>query len=306
MKYTMKESQMLKIIVGATFLLAALVVPASVSAQHAQDPSHPTPASSTPQSHGPADAAHSNEHAGWISDRSDLTESASVVGAHALQLEIGFGFEQKATPEERERMFTGPMTLVRLGLGSRLELRAGSRGYAWEELTSHGHADRKSGRTDAEAGLKIQALTQQGAGVNVALIPAVSFPAGDGHFSTSGYDPSVTLAVSRHLSRGFGLIGNASVARPTDHGTRYYRRSVAAGLEHRLIPGMGGYIEVLGATSRDPHLENRWEQWLGGVGFTARPASWFELDFQGAWGLSDAAPDWGLGVGMTFRYGSSY
>ena len=89
----------------------------------------------------------------------------------------------------------------------------------------------------------------------------------------------------------------------SDHGHDLARYSVGVGLEHRVIPGLGGYLEVFGATSRAYAHTGEWNEWIAGTGFTRRLGGRVELDVQAGYGLSPEAPDWLGGFGITIRGG---
>jgi Putative MetA-pathway of phenol degradation len=313
----------------ATFALTALVhasvaaaqshAPAAPSAAqgapaHAPAAPHPVqdtpghapaahPASSSTPGHGPSQEGHS----ALSSDRSDFTVGASVLARGATQFEIGFGLERAHHGTERERLATGPLTLVRVGVGGRVEVRASTGAYVWETIVAddHGHMEEHSaaGRPDAQVGLKFLLFDQARSGLNLAVVPTLTVPSGEGHFTGTSYDPAVTVAATRHLPRDFGVVVNASFERPTDHGIRYSRRGVSAGLEHRLIPGLGGFIEVSGQTALAAAKAGQWNNWSLGLGFTRRVGSRIEFDAQMASGLTADAPDWGFGFGITVLSG---
>ena len=230
-------------------------------------------------------------------DRPDITESSSVVGAGLWQLETGVLFQSDRTDPVTAHDTSAPNVLMRIGLGSRLELRIGGEGFLAESLSTPG-SGMATGASDLELGLKYKFVDQSRAGVDFSVIPIISIPTGSDPFTTGGYDPTVKFVLQRDLPRGFGIGGNLIVASITEDNHRFTQTSVSASLGHDLGAGWGGFWELYGASalSRDGG-----RAWLFDTGVTHTIGKNLQIDVSVGRGLTTDAPDWFLGAGFAIR-----
>lgn len=229
---------------------------------------------------------------GLITDRPDFTESSEVVGHLVVQLESGTTFERTHTALHQ---ITLPQMLLRVGVGSRVELRLGADGLVSQSLGPSGQRARSTGRSDVEIGAKIKFLDATRGGLDMAVLPFLSLPTASDGFGTTAYDPGVTLAAARELPRGFGLSGNFNLASITEETgrTMAYEASVSVG--HDLGGGFGAYGETYG-TLTDGGCACTVN---GGITAAAGPNGQFDLAV--GRGVSGDAPDWFVGFGFTVR-----
>lgn len=240
----------------------------------------------------PALAQSSQPDPELITDRPDFTESSDVVGRGVLQIETGITLEE---PDPSVRQVTLPQLLVRIGLGSRVELRLASDGYVSQSLAEAGGRHRHSGRSDIEVGAKVKLIDADRAGFDLALIPAISLPTASADFGSHGYDPGVKLTVARDLPREFGLSANLNTASVTEGDGRVWSREASVSLGHALTGPFGAYWEAYGSFDRggcDCTLN---------TGVTMALGANRQVDVEVGRGVSGDARGWFVGLGFAVR-----
>lgn len=227
-----------------------------------------------------------------ITDRPDFTESSEVVGRGVVQIEAGITVEE---PDSSVRQVTLPQLLVRIGLGSRVELRLASDGFVSQSLADAGGRHSHRGRSDMEIGAKVKLLDADRAGFDLALIPALSLPIASDDFGSHGYDPGVKLTVARDLPREFGLSANVNTASVTEGDGRVWTREASVSLAHGLGGPFGGYWEAYGSFDRggcDCTLN---------TGVTMALGANRQVDVEVGHGVSGDARGWFVGLGFALR-----
>lgn len=233
-----------------------------------------------------------------ITDRPDITESSAVVGHGVWQLETGMLFESdRAADRVTAHDLSAPNALLRVGIGSRFELRFSGAGVLSESLSTHGAA-RATDVSDVELGFKYVLLEQSRAGVDAAIIPIVSLPVGGDRFSSGSVDPTLKVTVSRDLPRGFGLGGNLIVASSREDDHRSTQTAVSASLGHALAHGWAGFWELYGASALS---RESGQAWTFDTGVTHAIGGNAQIDVSIGRGLTDGASDWFVGAGFAIR-----
>jgi hypothetical protein len=229
-----------------------------------------------------------------VTDRPDFTESSEVIPRGGLQLESGLTYEGDTRDGVRGRSVTVPGSLMRIGLGARMELRIGGDGM----LSQTAGAERATGYSDLEVGVKIRLLNHGTAGVDVAVLPLVSFPTGASGFSSGGIDPTLKVAWARELPAGFGATGNFNIASVSDEAGRFSQRAVSLSIGHDLVAGWGGFVETYGFTPMNrgeaPGVTLDW-------GVSHPIGHDLQFDIEAGRGLTEMAPDWFVGFGIAVR-----
>jgi hypothetical protein len=227
-----------------------------------------------------------------VTDRPDFTESSEVVGRGAVQIESGLRFDDESASL---RQVTLPQLLVRIGVGSRVELRIGTDGYVSQSLTIAGAHRSHSGRADAEIGAKVKLVDAGHAGFDLALIPLLSLPTASDDFGSHGYDPGITLTVARALPRGFDVAANLNTASVTEGDGRAWEREASLSFAHALAGPFGAYWETYGGFDR------------GGcsctldTGVTMALGVNRQVDVEVGRGVSGDTHGWFLGIGFAVR-----
>lgn len=232
-----------------------------------------------------------------VTDRPDFTESSDVVGTGIMQLEFGASFEGDGQADARDRMVTTPLALLRVGVGRRVELRFSSDGYIFDRLGSGLGQATTRGESDIEIGAKV-VLRDAKSGFGMAVIPMMSLPTGADKVSTGTVDPTVKFTWATNLPNDFALSGNVNVSRLGDELGRYTEQALSASLAHGLMVGWGGYWEAYGFI---PQGGDRAAAWTLNTGVTHGIGGNAQLDLEIGRGVTAAAPDWFVGVGVGIR-----
>ena len=229
-----------------------------------------------------------------VTDRPDFTESSEIIERGSLQFESGVNYESDAESGLLSRAFSAPTALLRIGLGHRAELRVGADGL----VTTSVAGSRVSGYSDVELGAKIRLFDQRSLGVDLAVLPMVSLPTGSDDFSSGAADPTVKITWARDLPAGFGLSGNVNASSISEDGRRFHQQALSASLGHDLVAGFGSYVEVYGFSKMSPD-DGRGVTVDGGVSHLI--GGDIQFDIETGRGLTAAAPDWFIGVGIAIR-----
>jgi hypothetical protein len=231
-----------------------------------------------------------------VTDRPDFTESSEVVGRGAVQIETGFTLESDRAGDIQSRAITVPAILARIGVGSRVELRVGGDGYlrGWISGPS---SEAVSGYSDVDVGAKVKLLDRDG--FDMSVIPILSVPTYNTHYSSRTYDSAVKLTWATDLPRDFGLSGNANVVRRGNEFGRFSQGAFSASLSHALAERWSSYGEGYVFT---PVLGEAGAAWTVNGGVTRAIGPDMQLDLEIGRGVSARAVDWFLGVGFTVRH----
>jgi hypothetical protein len=180
------------------------------------------------------------------------------------------------------------MRYVRVGLGGSLEFRV----LAPDWLRSSGSRGAESGWTDTAVGIKWHLAA---GGNDLSLRGTVYLPSGSTRWSDERVDPSGTVAWSRDLSAGWSLGATVSLRRFGFSATNVLSPSVLLGCA--LGSRASTFVEYgasVGEGHRPLHLVDLGSAWL--------PNPDTQLDVSVGLGLSEAAPDFFLGLGFSRRF----
>jgi len=224
-----------------------------------------------------------------MTDRPAITDASMVVPSGYLLFENGFA----VTGDQRQNSFDFPETLVRFGLTSTTELRAGVPDYFENGNTGRGFG---SGWGDFTLGVKQQLFATSG-GFDASLVVALSMPTGASVLSSHGYDPQFLAPWSHPISKNWTAAGMFSLLWPTE-GTRRNLTGLASFLIDRQITSkLDAFVEYGGEYPQrggPQHIVH------GGGSYKIRPNQQLDLHF--GFGLSAAAPDHFFGFGYSFQF----
>jgi hypothetical protein len=221
-----------------------------------------------------------------VTDRPDQTESATVVLRGMAQVEAGYLFSSAGDVDRYE----APITLVRVGLGGRTELRIGHTGIGW--------IGKRHGTGDSNLGVKVNLIERAEAGwPELAILGGMSLPTGDDGFSSDGIDPSFLALFSYELSPKLSLGTNigASWESSSEKSTRDAAIVYSLALSGELTDRMGTFLELFG----DRQTTGTSASVDGGLTFLL--TNLIQLDVYVGRGLRGLTDDLFLGTGLSFR-----
>jgi len=231
--------------------------------------------------------AHAQDSASIVTDRPDVTEAAIVVPRLSIQIESGLTW----TVQDHQHTVSGTETLVRAGIGQRLELRVGLPDYSLN-VSSARHP---GGLSDASLGVK-QQLGPVPGGIQLSIIAATSFPSGTGGLSTHGVDPFLKVPWSKELPSGWSVGGMQSIFWITEDGRRDPTGETTVYVEKEVTRPWAVFLEYAGdfaSAHRARHVLH--------AGTTHRIGQRHQIDAHVGFGLSAGAPSHFVAVGYSFR-----
>jgi len=238
--------------------------------------------------------AQEDERPDLITDRPDLTESASIVPKGALQIETGFVFEGDKSGGFKETNFGLFTTLLRYGVNEFFELRLGS-ALNMKTTETGGESSSIFGVSYVDVGMKLKMVEGDGLKPQIAFLTMVIIPkSGEEDYSPQYLTPSMALAFSQDFSKRFslgyniGAVWNGLTAKPA---AKY---SVA--LAFGLIEKLGSFVEIYGYFPQDELGINIFDF---GLTYLIRPN--LQLDASAGFGLSEVSPDYFVNAGVSWR-----
>lgn len=232
-----------------------------------------------------------------VTDRPDFTEAPVVVGPKFVQFETGVLWGREAVGTGSTRELSAPNLLLRLGMNDRLELRIGTPGLV-RDRSARPKAEWRTSAANTDLGVKYQLAHQDGFGLDLAVIAQVSMPTGGGT-SSSNADPGVKFAWGRSLGWA-SVTGNfnwSSATTPDDERERVLEGSVSVG--HALWGSWGAFWEGVVTTVDDSGAPS---DWVINAGVTRVVGNSLQLDVHIGRGVNEAAQDWALGAGVSYRF----
>jgi hypothetical protein len=229
-----------------------------------------------------------------VTDRPDFTESGTPVGLGVTQLEFGYTYSDTSAGTAHSM---GEL-LVRYGiLAEWLELRLG---LAPVSQRSEAGAARHSGTEDLYFGFKLGLTPQDGRLPEMALIPQINIPTGSDPFSSDHLEPGFNWNYGWEISNFISTGGSTQWNRRYDSGQGYLETAQSWTVAYSLTDRLGAYTEWYGMFPSGATTEHTQHYFNGG--FTYLITNDIQIDIRAGAGLNDAADDFIMGVGMSFRF----
>lgn len=216
-------------------------------------------------------------------DRPDFTESSATVPKGRYQLEAGYTVQRAA---DRGSSHSLPETLLRIGVGSRVELR-----LAQNALVSDG----ASTFDDVVVGTKVALGAQRGGRPELALLLQTTLPTGGARVSASVVQPSAALLAGWELGGPWSAGGSLIAGRERDEHLEL-AGSLVIGRE--LSATWRSYAEWFTIQPVNGNAGERGESYLNG-GVTRLLSPTLQLDARVGVGVGGAADRFFLGVGLS-------
>ena len=232
-----------------------------------------------------------------VTDRPDFTEAPVVVAPKMVQFETGVLWGTGATAGRTVKELSAPNLLLRLGMSDRLELRVGMQGLV-RDSSGRPNAEWRTSASNTDVGVKYQLAHQAGLGLDLAVLAFVSVPTGGGT-SSGNADPTVKLAWGRTVGWA-SVTGNfnwTAATTPDDDRERVLDGSLS--VSHALWGSWGAFWEAVVTTVDNSDAASAW---IGNAGVTRLVGDNLQLDVHLGRGLNDAAQDWALGAGVSYRF----
>jgi hypothetical protein len=234
-------------------------------------------------------------------DRPDTTESPYTVDAGHFQAEMSFvEFGRDRTdPTDVDELSALPVNL-KLGLLNNLDVQFLVNPYQNVREKTDGRSHRTEGFGDTTVRLKLNVLGNDGGPLAVGVMPYVTFPTGRGALSTDHIQGGLIIMMATELPAGFELGAMIEADYLRDDDNRGYGTSLlhTVTLGHEIYGPLRGYVEYAGTA---PIGLNETYQATIGTGLTLELSDDIQLDAGVNFGISDAAEDVRVFVGLSFR-----
>ena len=236
-------------------------------------------------------------------DRPTEGLGAGTVSAGTFQFETGWKLARAEGGGERLATHSFPDLLARVGIVDWLEARFTMNGWNVQDRTEVAAHAAASGFSDVSLGMKATLAAEQGWRPKVGLLVDVSVPVGDAAFSNNTVIPKVLMLFQNGLSDRLGLIYNIGTSvgqREVDDGGErtVVNPHYVATLTAAMTPRTSAFVEFFGNTPLETEGVDTYTV-QGGV--VARVSNNTQFDARVGVGLVEAADDWVVGAGFSFR-----
>ena len=232
-----------------------------------------------------------------VTDRPDFTEASSVVGRGVIQLETGYTYSRDTQGSVRTNEHSIGEPLLRIGaFRDWFELRLGSN-FAAE----HVGGTKNYGSEDLYLGCKLGLTPQAGFLPEIAIVPQMTVPTGARLFSSSATLPGCNLLYGWDLSDFLATGGSTQFNRAIDggSGSEYTEWAQSWTIGYSLSERLGAYTEWF-ALFPDNAETDPVQHYFNG-GFTVLICDDVQWDIRSGVGLNEAANDFFVGTGLSFR-----
>jgi hypothetical protein len=233
-----------------------------------------------------------------MTDRPDFTEASTTVRLGVAQLETGYTYTYDNDGVENSKSHSYPETLFRYGvLAEWFEMRVGWN-YADEETAGV----RTSGSEDLYLGIKLGLTPQEGILPEMAIIPQMNVPTGSRAFTADEVQAGVNWLYGWDVTEQISTAGSTQFNRALDDGTgnAYTEWAQSWTVGYSLHKRLGAYTEWFAFFPHGADTAHA-EHYFNG-GFTFFLSNDVVWDIRAGVGLNDAADDYFLGTGMSFRF----
>jgi Putative MetA-pathway of phenol degradation len=233
-----------------------------------------------------------------VTDRPDFTEASTTVGLGVAQWELGYTYTLDNDGLVQAISHSGPEALLRYGvLADWLEFRV-----VFNLANERTGGVTVDGTEDLYTGFKIGLTPQEGILPEMAIMPQMTVPTGSGDFSAGEVLPGLNWLYGWDINDFLSTGGSTQFNRSIDavDGTAYTEWAQSWTVGYSLTERLGGYTEWFGFL---PHSATSAvvEHYFDG-GFTYLISDNVQWDIRGGVGLNDAADDYFVGSGFSFRF----
>jgi len=236
-----------------------------------------------------------------MTDRPDFVESSDVVARGVMQLETSISMETNDDSGIHERSYTTP-TLIRAGLGNRLELRMETDGHVVRHTPIGNVTETDSGYADIALGVKWHFTDgdAQTHSPSTAWLLHVDLDTGTRQFSGNGLRPSLRYVAEWDVADAVSCGVMPGVVYDKNDRHRFISGILAGTCGKQFTSALRGFVEVAGQqlASKDD----------GGnivsadTGVTWLVSKSVQLDASVQRGLTNETPDWTVAAGFSMRF----
>lgn len=231
-------------------------------------------------------------------DRPDTTESPYTVEPEAIQLESSlWSFARDKQSGDTTETWIYGETNVKFGITDSSDLQIVLRPWVAERTRTAGVEDHTEGFGDVEIRWKQNLWGNDGGKTAFGLMPFVSVPT---QTAVSGgeWEGGLIAPLSIEVSKGvdLGLMAEIDRVWDADRGEHKWDFVHTAVLGFDLTESIGLYLEYIGNTAHGDY------EATASAGLTWGQTENLQWDIGGTIGLNDAAEDFGVFQGVTFRF----
>jgi len=237
-------------------------------------------------------------------DRPDFVESSEVVGRGRFQIETSFLNERDSSGGVDVRTRTTP-TLLRFGVGERVELRLETDGFASSSVRDATTGASQSAHGFADVSLGAKWHTQDGDEArnlpSVAWLLHVDVDSGSAPFRGQGLRPSLRMVAEWELPHDMsvGVMPGVLLDRNAAGG-RYASGIFAVTLGQEWTPAWHGFVELAGQSLASKRNGGSVVTLDAGIAWLVTES--LQLDISAWRALTSEAPDLQWGVGLSARF----
>lgn len=253
-------------------------------------------------------ASFSQETGDIITDRPDQSESAVTMSKGFIQVELGGTYEYDKISSGDPLVLTtdfrtvsAPSFLIRYGLAKKIELRLSGEfisqktSQSLQTITQSSESSTVNGIAPLVVGAKFRLFDERNSRPEAAILASLSIPVFDNAFKTQHLGAEVRLALANTLTEKLGVsynIGAEWDGEDNTNPTGLYTLAFGLGINNNL----SAFAEVYGFLRNGSEPDHR----LDG-GFTYLLAKNVQADISGGIGITETAPDFFIGAGVSFR-----
>jgi hypothetical protein len=234
-------------------------------------------------------------------DRPDTTESPYTVDAGHFQAELSLvDFTRDDDGGVKSETLTALPSNLKVGLLNNVDLQLVFDPYVNQRVKVAGRSVRQEGFGDTTIRLKVNLLGNDEGPVAVGVMPYVTFPTSTHDVGLDRAQYGLIVPVSVELPAGFELGAMIEIDVVRDAANKSYGTELlhTVTLGHELYGELRGYVEYAGIAPIDAGSTYRA---VIGTGLTYGLSDDTQLDAGVNFGVSDAADDYNLFVGVSFR-----
>lgn len=235
-----------------------------------------------------------------VTDRPDFTEASVTVGQGVAQVESGYTYFYNNDDGESVRTQSFGEPLFRYGMfADWFEVRVAL--FPLNQRTiADGDSDSTAGLADLYTGVKFALTPQDGFLPEMALVPQMNIPTGSDAFSSDTVEPGVNWLYGWDINDCLATGGSTQANRRIDDtGDSYVQMAQSWTINYSLAEGLGAYTEWFALIPSGADTDHT-EHYFDG-GFTYLVTDNVQLDLRAGVGLNDAADDYFIGTGLSFR-----